>query len=507
MSKMLSYLKAAGGEASLMTRLGFWRQAVSLTVDQLVDLVQLISGGGLLPATGTTQGSRPLSGYNTALLQTGDEVFVQGVNELYYFDATSALTADGLNVVNAVGPGQFIRSSSVITQADWYVDSVNGDDENPGTAAAPLQTLGELFRRWSGKNLLSSIAAATITLLGTFPSEVLALSGVEVQRGQSLVLRPATLTEVASGTITTYTARNAAADTSATILADISFAGLAQARIRLTSGASAGATAWIGADLGGNTCRVGAFQLNGGAVTPANGVTFVVETYPTAVGGVTIQYVGAGHVRVEDFEVRQISTGQPQYLIGGGLGSSTTLFEAGAQVYRCKFTVGSRWYYGTTLTGCCSTAPMIAASGQYIMQGHTWFSAMTLRDNASLTLQGPYVTFDSVNVSIPVMQVLTGSVLGYAADIEFFGCVSTVAGLALAEFASAYSSSSARSVYGSGNTFPTAALVRSGTGFVYTTKPTIVGTVQDALVGGTARAWAAIPYIEPANNAMIVVRA
>lgn len=69
------------------------------------------------------------------------------------------------------------------------------------------------------------------------------------------------------------------------------------------------------------------------------------------------------------------------------------------------------------------------------------------------------------------------------------------------------SSSSARSVYGSGNTFPTAALVRSGTGFVYTTKPTIVGTVQDALVGGTARAWAAIPYIEPANNAMIVVRA
>ncbi|GMV18563.1 MAG: hypothetical protein AMXMBFR56_67870 [Polyangiaceae bacterium] len=34
-----------------------------------------------------------------------------------------------------------------------------------------------------------------------------------------------------------------------------------------------------------------------------------------------------------------------------------------------------------------------------------------------------------------------------------------------------------------------------------------VGTVQDALVGGTARAWAAIPYIEPANNAMIVVRA
>lgn len=435
------------------------------------------------------------------------------VNATYEYDQDSVAAADGFNVVApASGVGRWILvsiagSEPFMAQAAWAVDSVNGNDANQGTALSPIRTLTELARRWAGKVLLPSIAAATITLAGTFPSEVLALSGVEVQRGQSLVVRPATLTEVASGTITTYTARNAAADTSATILADISFAGLAQARIRLTSGASSGATAWIGADLGGNTCRVGAFQLNGGAVTPANGVTFVVETYPTAVGGVTIQYVGAGHVRVEDFEVRQIGTGQPQFIAGGGLGSSTTFFETGAQVYRCKLTVGARWYYGTAFTGCCSTAPMIVASGQYIMQGHTWFSAVTLRDNASLTLQGPYVTFDSANISIALMQVLTGSVLLYGADIEFFGCVSTVAAFALAEFASIYSSASARSVYGSGNTFPTAALVRSGTGFVYTTKPTIVGTVQDALVGGTARAWAAIPYIEPANNAMIVVRA
>lgn len=93
MSKMLDYLKAAAGEASLASKLGFWRQAMSLTVDQLVDLVATLSGGGLLPATGTTTGSRPLSGYNTALLETGDEVFVQGINELYYYDATSALAA------------------------------------------------------------------------------------------------------------------------------------------------------------------------------------------------------------------------------------------------------------------------------------------------------------------------------------------------------------------------------------------------------------------------------
>lgn len=507
MSAIFDYLKAASSESSLLGRLGSWRQAASLAIDQLVEAVQNLSGGGLLPATGTTTGSRPLSGYATALLQTGDEVFVQGINEVYYFDASSTLAADQLNIVNAVGPGQFIRLSSVIVDANWFVDSVNGNDQNDGvTALTPIKTIAELNRRFCGRSILPSIANITITLAGTFTTEVLAFSGLILSRGQVLVVKPSTLTQVATGTITTYTARNAAGNTSATILADISFAGRAQTLMRLTSGASSGATAWVGFDLGGNTCRVGAFQLDGTAVTPTNGTTFVLETYPTAIGGVSCQYSGSGTMIVQDLEIQQISTGQAQYIIGGGLGSSGAFFEGGSSIYRCKLSVGSRWYYGTCFTGCMNTAAFIVATGQFIMQGHTFFATMSVRDSCTLTLQGGYVTFESINTTIGIAQIFAGCVVSQGADVEMFNCVTTTQGFLVSDNSTWASSVSARSTYGSGNTLPTAVQIRSGASWIYTNKPTITGTVQDTIVGGAALAWAAIPTITAANNAMIVAK-
>ncbi|GMV18567.1 MAG: hypothetical protein AMXMBFR56_67910 [Polyangiaceae bacterium] len=505
MSKMIDYLKASAGEASLLTRLGFWRQAVSLTVDQLVDLVQLISGGGLLPATGTTQGSRPLSGYNTALLQTGDEVFVQGINELYYFDATSALAADGLNVVNAVGPGQFIRSSSVIVQADWYVDSVNGDDENPGTAALPLQTLRELSRRWAGRVLGPSIVTATITLLGTFPTEVLALNATWA-RGQIVVVT-GTTTELATGTITTYTARNPGANASATILADISFAALVKKRVRLTSGASVGATGWVLADVGGNTCRVSCVQLSGNGVAPANGTTFSIEEYPTTIGGVATVCAGGGQLFVRDLNIAAGSD-IPNYMLGNarlGLGASYT---AGSCFDRCFFTATFRGFYGFGMNGCATNAANILSSGLYYLQAHTQFSFSTWL-NATVdigTSSSSYMCIESINTSINLIALTGQSVVQQRADIQMFGCTTTVAALLVTDD-STWAYQSGVNIFGSGNTFPTAVQVRSGSHFLYVTnKPAIVGATQDALVGGTPKAWAAIPYVEVANGAMIVVR-
>jgi hypothetical protein len=47
---------------------------------------------------------------------------------------------------------------------------------------------------------------------------------------------------------------------------------------------------------------------------------------------------------------------------------------------------------------------------------------------------------------------------------------------------------------------------QSESGLVYTVKPTVTGAT-DTTVGGTAKTWAQIPYIEPANNAYIVLNA
>lgn len=398
-----------------------------------------------------------------------------------------------------------------LTQEAWAVDADDGDDGGPGTPAQPLRTLAELARRWAGRVLSPSIATATITLAGTFPTEVFALPDVYIGRGQTVIVRPASLTEVANGTITTYTARVPASNTAATILADISFAGLAQARIRITSGPSAGATAWIGKDLGANTCRVGAFQREGTPLTPANGSTFVVETYPTAVGGVAFAFAGGGVVRVEDLDIRNISIGQGHYLLGSGLGlfGASALFGGGSQLYRCILSgasnSGSRWYYGANFTGCCSTTSLVWAVGQFSLQGHTFFSRWEVRESASVVANGPYLTLESISSgSVALVQLSVGNIL-YAVDIEVFDCTSRGQGFLLdGSYVGAFD---ARSVYGSGNTLPSAIQCYSGSSWIYTTKPTITGTVQDTLVGGTAKTWAAIPYVEAANNAMIVAKA
>jgi hypothetical protein len=112
MSKLLDLLKATPGEAAIPSALGRWRLAASATVDQLVALVNNLTGGGLAPATGTTQGVRPLVGYATAALLPGAQVFVEGgIDEWYWWDPTSTLAADQLNVVRPTGllVGNWIR--------------------------------------------------------------------------------------------------------------------------------------------------------------------------------------------------------------------------------------------------------------------------------------------------------------------------------------------------------------------------------------------------------------
>lgn len=50
--------------------------------------------------------------------------------------------------------------------------------------------------------------------------------------------------------------------------------------------------------------------------------------------------------------------------------------------------------------------------------------------------------------------------------------------------------------------------VRSGGQGVYSgNKPTITGALGDALVGNTAKTWATIPFVNAANQSMIVAYA
>lgn len=485
-----------------MTSLGRWRQAVSMTLDQLVDLVQLISGGGLLPATGTTTGSRPLSGYNTTLLQTGDEVFVQGINEVYYYDASSALAADGLNVVNAVGPGQFIRGSTVIAQASWYVDSVNGNDQNAGTVTAPLKTLAELQKRWEAKKTLG---ATTITLSGA-TTEALTL---QATLGGTLTVS-GTPTIIYAGTVGAYQAQavpNDARLTDAGIGAAGGWSANVQRRLRLTSGAGAGAIAWVLKDLGSNVARVSQFVLmTGAAANPAPGDSYVIETLPVEIGGFQIFMQGGFAVTLQDLSIRPNGTVSSYGSANGGASSGLLLHKLqtlGAN----SLNIGGGTYMA--LRGCSNVNQLfIGKNGIQALIGHAAFNTINIQQGGDSRFTGSPCAFQAARLVVSLFGMSD-----YNVDVAFYD-VSTAAPVTIGEgsvFSGAGSGSS--QLWGINNTGAFYGVnVNAGGRLTWYNQPTITSGLGNALVGGVIQTWAAITgmtqssYLNPNNGAVAGLR-
>lgn len=396
-----------------------------------------------------------------------------------------------------------------ITQAAWFVDSAAGSDANTGaTSGTALATLAELSRRWSGRVLSPAIAAATITLAGSFTTESLSLLATWV-RGQRVTIQ-SVLTLEAAGTITTYTARNAAGNASATVLADISFAGHTQRRIRLTSGANAGARAWVLADLGGNTCRVSCFSAtDGAAVVPSNGDTFVVESFPTAVGGVAITPNGGGSTWVRDLAIQTQTpfSSQSVYIAPSGAPgiSAGANFLLYAGFDGCLFTGANSitLVEGQNLNCCAIGFGTVFYSGRHILQSCAVYSVIAAW-NSVLIMQIGYTCFEGTAASI---QLAGQTLLQQGVDIQAFGA--TGSRWALVTDQSAWVYTGAIRIYGDVDT-TVAFEVRAACSLQYiTNKPQLLGNnpgVNDIKLGGIDTAWAAIPTISAVNGAMAVVR-
>jgi len=420
---------------------------------------------------------------------------------------------DELGAFNVNVPAVFKHgiegSATFITQSDWCVDSESGDDGNVGTTASPIKTLSELSRRWSGKVVASANVSPTICLLGTFPSSSLALNST-ITRGQSLLIS-GSLTTVTVGTITTFTARAAASNTSATILADISFASYVKKRIRLTSGVNANAIAWVLADLGGNSCRVSCFvsNTNASAVLPSDGDTFVIESFPTLVGGCQLDLGGGGRCLVRDLEFEaQTSFNQQAFYMLPTLSSfqgSGTTWDGTSGFFGCLF-AGA---HNTPFTfGCGFTACAFDPTTVFSLQGGR-FSLAACAIYRSLSCGSSYVALqNSYNCFEGGTMTLTQTNTAFLIDVQVFGA--TGSRWALVSDRSDITYSAAIYVYGGSNTCTVAFEIRPGCSLQYiTNKPGITGNnpgVNDIKLGGTDYGWAAIPTVNTLNNAMAVVR-
>lgn len=176
---------------------------------------------------------------------------------------------------------------------DWYLDGTNGNDANNGTSAlTPLRTGAELLRRLGPYALWGQ--SVTVHVLANGMTDALILRGAMLVAGTHLDV-VGTVTVLASDVLAAYSAVNHATPvaTHITGTAITDFTGYQWCRLRITSGATVDAVAWIGAanpaGAGLNVARVNPFSRINAALTtttvstvvnPAPGVTFDVETCP-----------------------------------------------------------------------------------------------------------------------------------------------------------------------------------------------------------------------------------
>lgn len=130
----------------------------SSTFESLANLAALAA----VDVTGYTTTSRPIQ-------------FVRTLRAWFYLDKTSALTADGITIVTALGgTGRWIRLQfngdlAWQLQTTWYWNPSTGDDENDGaTSGTAFKTHEEFFRRTNGLNM-----GATIIVLADVPNQVM----------------------------------------------------------------------------------------------------------------------------------------------------------------------------------------------------------------------------------------------------------------------------------------------------------------------------------------------
>jgi len=477
MGKLLDLLQAAAGESSLRSRLGHWRQEVSQLVDQIA------SG-----EVGDVPVSREINA-GTGLAGGGD----------LSQDITIALDSSAQAVVSAFPAVQASVNALAGTsqsQTTWYVDPVAGNNANDGlTPATAIQTDAERQRR---VGLLWIITAdTTVTYLNNVPATDPCIFRIELRTNGVLRIH-GTATVIYSGAFTAVTNLNRATQTASAVTDAGLGAGRTGQRMRLTSGASVGAITWLDRDFGAGVYRTSPWAITNFAVNPLPftptlvnatvGNTFVVESL-TQIGYLSIedfsaQYGGAASINGTQILVRDVYLTQSDIAISAmPLGTVTN-----APVLH-----GSRTHSPWTANALSSyvDAGIILASAP---PSPSLFACLVRGRPSVQSGTTAFVDFDTLfsqsgNDGIRVryggvLRVGTMAVFDCALDGLLIEDGNVRAGALFA---------GADLIWGTGNG-GVGVRVRAGGKVLYVTKPT-VAAVSDANVGGTARTYAQIPYM------------
>lgn len=226
-------------------------------------------------------------------------VAVATLQDVFVLDKSSTLGADGITIVATLsGTGRWLRYELASRQwrdtATWHINSATGSDENRGdSAGAALATHAELMRRLGRLidtihivNIDSNLTEDILINHTHDRSGAFAVGGI-IYRGSRTTAR--------SGTITAATPYDPSTDQDGQIedTGIVNWSADVDRMIVLTSGANAGAFAWIASDLtsGGNaTARHSPFMTGafGSVIDPAVGDDYDIVTLTQITGNVTV---------------------------------------------------------------------------------------------------------------------------------------------------------------------------------------------------------------------------
>lgn len=391
-------------------------------------------------------------------------------------------------------------------QAEWYVDGANGHDENDGRVASrPIKTYRELSRRWNAGGVGEFPGPVDVVQVGNRIAGDKLHVGHHTIRPDAIIRFHGTATTVASGRITAKTDIDSATQTPPDITASFdgagSFSTHLRKRIRLTSSANAGAIAWVSKILAATQVRTSAWGTNNinaapynaavTAINPAVNDQFVIEELPifpdfsfsltkTSQGthgdGVLIESVQIGdssNDRFDSLTFSNVNIARSNVAVrnfAGHYHMAQTIFTSDVTFH----------YSNCTLRSCLKTG-----------------GSFTLHHGASLFLREQFMA-QGVPLPNPTngafMEIFDAAVFdsssdGIAVDTEgqlrisgpFWGNNNTGFGIRC----------DGRASYTAGN------------------KPTVTSATpgNDTRIGGTIKAYAAIPYSEPTNLSMLVQRA
>lgn len=308
-------------------------------------------------------------------LTIGASTAVDSTGALWTYEATGALPTDGITAVAAtgLGAGQWWRGPTLIAtqalaQTQWVLDPQNGaaSDENTGlSSASPLRSYGEILRRWG--TTLPKLTAAAVTV--TWLSDGLTTDGVVAQTAQGTLLLNGTQTAAAPVALGTYTAKDKAAGTLATI--NVVGHG-AWAPGTLVHDTTANAGFWIIADLGGGSATISQPKtLPIGPTSPSvdlvNGdaLTVITQTAMSPIGLGTVE--GSSFVFVNRLNLNQAAAvAQINKCVVSECATSGLSFQTSVSSAAFALPVFSDCYLGAPLAGKVSVyGGVLPASGTF----------------------------------------------------------------------------------------------------------------------------------------------